>query len=197
MSEQTANRPPKWLTFKVHLAGGQQRLAEAILYVSDRCKDAPRFGLTKLNKTIWRADFNAFAARKVPVTGRAYQKLEHGPAPVEMRPLLREMEQDGIIEIDRVDLGDGKVEQRVFAMTPANYRFFSASDIEFLDAAIQYYWDKSGEQASEDSHDMAWKTRKVGDEMPYELAFLSDEPLSGADLKKAIQRAEARRAPLF
>jgi len=184
---------PKYLTYKVHLAGGQQRLREAILYVSDKSKDAPRFGLVKLNKIIWRADFTAFFERKVPVTGRAYQKLEHGPAPVEMRPLLHEMEQERLIEIDQTELAPDKVEQRVFAMVPAFPRFFSPSDFGYLDRAIEYYWNKTGMEASDDSHDIGWLTREIGDEMPYELAFLSDEELSGGALARATKKAEARR----
>lgn len=184
---------PKFLTYKVHLAGGQKRLAEAILYVSDKSKDAPRFGLIKLNKIIWRADFTAFAERKVPVTGRSYQKLEHGPAPVEMRPLLRQMEQEKLIEIDRNEITPEVVEQRVFAMVPAYQHFFSPDDAAYLDAAIAYYWNKTGMEASDDSHDMGWKTREIGDEMPYELAFLSDRELAGAALANAVQKAEARR----
>lgn len=183
---------PKRLTYKVHLAGGQQRLAEAILYVSDGCKDAPRFGLIKLNKIIWRADFTAFAARRVPVTGRAYQKLEHGPAPVEMRPLLNEMEQNGDIEIERVAIGD-KVEQRIVTLTPPHSRFFSPDDVEFLDLAIRYYWDQTGMESSDDSHDRGWHTRDIGDEMPYELAFLSDKKLEGGALEKFIEKAGAGR----
>jgi len=192
MTEGKAYRP-KYLTYKVNLPGGQDRLSEAILYVSDKCKNASRYGLIKLNKIIWRADFAAFAARKVPVTGRAYQKLEHGPAPVEMRPLLREMERDHWIEIDQNDLGNNMVEQRVFSVVPPNSRYFSQSDFEFLDAAIEYYWDKTGTEASDDSHDVAWKTREIGDEMPYELAFLSDKELSGHALSVALKKAEARR----
>jgi hypothetical protein len=50
------------LTWKVPLPGGQKRLREAVLYVSAACKDAERFGLVKLNKIIWRADFEYAAS---------------------------------------------------------------------------------------------------------------------------------------
>ncbi len=184
---------PKGLTYKVNLPGGKDRLTEAILYVAEAYKDAARFGLIKLNKVIWRADFAAFAARRVPVTGRSYQRLQFGPAPVEMRPLLNELEQSGTIEIDRVEVGEGKVEQRVVAILPPHNRFFSPSDVEFLDAAIHHYWDKTGVEASDDSHDMGWRTRETGDEMPYELAFLSDQPLEDEALARFVEKAGARR----
>jgi len=183
---------PKGLTYRVQLPGDQDRLTEAILYVSEKCEKAPRFGLIKLNKIIWRADFTAFAARKVPVTGRAYQKLRYGPAPIEMLPLLNELKQKGFIEIDDISVTD-VVERRVIAVVPPHHRFFSPSDLEFLDASIRYYWDKSGMEASEDSHGIGWETREIGDAMPYELAFLSDAELQGEQLAKILALAEERR----
>jgi hypothetical protein len=60
------------LTYKVHLPGGQKRLREMILYISNRCNDAPRWGKSKLNKILWRAGSHAFLNRGDPVTGRPY-----------------------------------------------------------------------------------------------------------------------------
>jgi hypothetical protein len=184
---------PKGLTYRVDLPGGQERLAEAILYVSEKCRSAERFGLIKLNKIIWRADFSAFQARRVPVTGRAYQRLRFGPAPIEMRPLLNEMQDSGSIEIERVDLGEGKVEQRVVGNIPPHSRFFSPDDLEFLDQAIEYYWDKTGMESSDDSHGIAWKTHEDGDPLPYELVFLSDRELEPEQVKKFAAMAKERR----
>src|SRR6478672_8661822 len=89
------------LTWKVPLAGGQRRLREAVLYVSNACTEAERFGLVKLNKIIWRADFESFAQRGQPVTGRQYQRLPQGPAPIEMKPVLNEMLRAGLARIER------------------------------------------------------------------------------------------------
>jgi hypothetical protein len=186
------SRVPKGLTYKVHLPGGQQRLAEMILFISEECENAPRFGLTKLNKIIWRADFSAFASRRVPVTGRAYQRLPMGPAPVEMRPLLGDMRNRGDLEIQPFDFGNGIIEQRVIALSIPNLRFFSEDDLEFVRDAIRYYWDKSGREASDDSHRIAWETREDGDPMPYELALLSDEDLTSEQRQRFGQMARER-----
>jgi hypothetical protein len=53
------------LTYRVELPGGQVRLREAALYVMKKCENLHFFGLTKLNKILWKADFSAFAARRV------------------------------------------------------------------------------------------------------------------------------------
>jgi hypothetical protein len=184
---ETGKYRPKSLTYSKHLPGGaRERLRELILYVSERCEKSKRFGMIKLNKIIWRADFTAFEKRRVPITGAGYHKLKLGPAPVEMRPVLEEMRAKHEIEIDSVDF-DTKSEKRVIAILPANVNYFSVDDLKFVDAAIEYYWDKSGTEASDDSHGIAWKTRQEREKIPYEAIFLNDAPL-GADAKRKFAK---------
>lgn len=171
------------LTYKVHLAGGQDRLREAALYVMEKCKDQDWFGLTKLNKILWRADFEAYAARRSPVTGRMYQRLAQGPAPVEMLPILDEMLSGGLMRIDIIPLGRFE-EKRPVALASASLRYFSKDDLAYLDQAIEFYCTYTGRDVSEHSHGVAWKTRRDGDPMPYELALLSDDELSSDEQNK-------------
>ncbi len=183
-------RPPN-LTFKVNLPGGQQRLKEAALYVMSKCADAEAFGLTKLNKVLWRADFRAYAARRVPVTGRQYQRLAQGPAPVEMLPVLQEMQRDGELQIEKRAVGNFE-EQRPRALVAPSMRYFSADDVSFLDAAITDYWHHTGRGVSRDSHGVAWETRSNGDPMPYDLALLSDDVLDAWQIDRFSQLARER-----
>lgn len=169
------------LTYKVSLPGGQSRLREAALYVMKKCEGAESFGLTKLNKILWRADFKAFAARRTPVTGRQYQRLQQGPAPVEMKPILNEMERDGIMKIEKREVGPFE-ESRPIALVEPSLRYFSADDLAYLDSAIEQYWDFTGRGVSRDSHGIAWQTRSNGDAMAYDLALLSDDKLGAREI---------------
>ncbi len=169
--------PEPKVTSMVRLPGGQKRLREMILYVASRCAEARYFGAVKLNKIIWRADFESFAARKIPVTGRAYRRQKFGPAVVEMLPVHREMLRQGSIRIEQRDFGEGFVEDRTIAIDTPDLRLFDNEDIAYVNEAIRHYWDMTGTETSDESHGVAWKTRHNGDPMPYELAFLSDEPL--------------------
>lgn len=182
--------PPK-LTWKINLEGGQRRLREAILYVAQRCQNAPSFGLIKLNKILWRADFVSFVERGQPVTGRQYQRLEQGPAPVEMKPVLNELLRDGLARIERARVVNYD-ERRVMPLADPNLSLFSKSDLDQLDRSIAFYWDKTGKETSDQSHGVAWKTRENGEGMPYELAYLSDEPLSADAKARMLKRAEAK-----
>ena len=166
------------LTVRVELSGGQQRLKQIILYVAERCSSARFFGAIKLNKIIWRADFVSFAKRHVPVTGREYCCQKFGPALKEMLPVYREMLASGAIVVERRDYGDGIVEHRTIGLDRPIVNLFSQENLSFVDEAISHYWGMTRMETSDESHGMAWKTQANSDQMPYELAFLSDEPLS-------------------
>jgi Protein of unknown function (DUF4065) len=167
------------LTYRVDLPGGQERLRELILYIADKCREAPRFGKVMLNKILWKADFDAFAKRGVPVTGRSYQRLKAGPAAIEMPPMLAEMFERGELDIVRADSGDRVVEERLTPTRGAKLRlYFTDDDIAFVDAAIQCFWGMTVAEASDESHGMAWKTRDDLDAIPYEAAYLSDDEAS-------------------
>lgn len=192
----TELRKPR-LTNRINLPGGQDRLKEMILYVAQRCAAADRFGAIKLNKILWKADFDAFAARGVPITGRDYQRLELGPAPREMPRVYNDMLRDGLIRVERIDFGQNEagedvVELRTIALVTPNLGRFDAEDLRFVETAITYYWDMTGTESSDDSHGAAWRTHHNGDPLPYELARLSDKPLSRRMRQRIINRAKER-----
>jgi hypothetical protein len=171
------------LTPRIDLPGRQERLRQMILYVAQKCASAERMGLVKLNKILWKADFDAFAARGIPVTGRAYQRLELGPAPREMRPLLDKMIASGLIHLEETDFGDGVIEYRPIVDAPKiTTSLFDDDDISFVDAAITHYWNMTGKETSDDSHGIAWKSRKNGEPMFYELSLIADIPLSTSQI---------------
>lgn len=179
-------QPP--LTMSVPLPGDTSRLRQMILYVASKCEKAEFFGAIKLNKIIWKADFDSFAARHIPVTGSEYRRRKFGPALLKMLPVHREMLRDGAIRVDRRSFGKDEegneiIEERTIALDrPEPRRFFSDEDLRFVDAAIEHYWNMTGTETSDESHGIAWKTRNNGDPMPYELALLSDEPLDSEHL---------------
>jgi hypothetical protein len=181
--------PKPRLTERINLPGGQDRLRQLILYVSGRCASAERFGLTKLNKTLWKADFDAFATRKRPITGRAYQRLDLGPAPKEMPRVLNDLLRDDAIELVETDFGEGIVEKRPIPHTKPNMAYFDEEDLSFVEAAISYYWDKTGIETSDDSHGVAWRSRPNGTPMFYELSYLSDVEISPRQRARMLQRA--------
>jgi len=159
-----------------------------VLYVSTKGKDMPRWGRTKLNKILADADFTAFRERRVPVTGRPYQRLKAGPAPIEMPVILNEMKEEGLIDIENINVG-ARMEQRIVPIAKPSLHFFSSDDLEYVDRSIKRFWDMTATQASDELHGVAWKTRNDMDPLPYESALLSDEKLSGRSLERIKEMA--------
>jgi hypothetical protein len=154
-------------------------------------------GLTKLNKILWKADFDAYAARRVPVTGRAYQRLELGPAPREVRRLLREMIRKRLLHLEETDFGDGIIEFHPIADEPPSISYFDDEDISFVDASIAYYWNLTGKETSDDSHGIPWKSRKNNEPMFYELSFISDAPISAKQIITISSVIRRKRRRVF
>lgn len=163
------------------------------MYVAKQCEGAKFFGAIKLNKILWKADFDSFSERGVPVTGREYRRQKLGPTLREMRPIQNEMLKDGAILIERRDFGDDIIEHRTIAIDSPDLSLFTDDDISYVDRAIQHYWEMTGTESSDESHGVAWKTRANGDPMPYEAALLLDCPVGAKQmdrLKAIVRRRE-------
>jgi len=186
---QPTKRAP---TVSVDLPGGQNRVRQLVLYVAEKCQGARYFGSIKLNKIIWKADFDSFAERGQPVTGREYRRQKYGPVLREMKPLHDDLLKDGLIRIEPRDFGDDIVERRTVALTSADLSMFSEIDISYVDRSIAHYWEKTGMEASDESHGVAWRTRANGDTMPYEASLLSDRPLLPKQMERLIALARRR-----
>jgi hypothetical protein len=82
------------------------------------------------------------------------------------------------------DFGNGIRERRPVALAVPDTSRFEGEDIEYLDEATAYYWLKTGREASDESHGIAWRSRYNGDPMPYESALLSDRPLNPSQAER-------------
>ena len=156
----------------------EEKLKELIIYVADRCTDDPRFGAVKLNKLLYLIDVFAYAHYGEPVTGVEYMKQENGPVPRRLVPIREAMLADrSIVEVERPS-SMSNPRRRVVACRPADLSVFSPREIAHIDKIIQDVWDYSGTNLSDITH--AWRgwriARKLGDTIPYDAVFLSDEP---------------------
>lgn len=176
------------LTYKIPMEGGQSRLRELILYIADKCATDPTFGATKLNKILFWADFRSFARFGQPVTGEKYKCLELGPAPAAMVPVRREMEEGGEIRLVRSPYHQ-RTQDRVIALRAANLSLFGGRDIAMVDQVIEELWDKPAVEVSQKSHGIQWQTCPRNNLIPYETAYLSDEPITPGDIARTEELA--------
>jgi hypothetical protein len=155
-----------------------------VLYVAARCQDAERFGVVKLNKIVVFADFTAFARTGSPISGVEYMREKNGPVPRKMKPVLAQLERERSIAIAQVPIF-GKTEHRVLPLREPNLDLFTPWDIAIIDEVIAMAWDKNGTELSDFSHGRAWEVAgESGVTIPYEAAFISDRPLTAADIAR-------------
>ncbi len=168
----------------------EDRFRELVLYVSQKCANDPCFGATKLNKILFFSDFLAFAHYGEPITGFEYQKLEQGPAPRRLVPMRDQMIADRELGLQEIPLKSGNLMVRTVNLRRPNLAVFKPEHIAVVDDVIDTLTGADAETVSELTHKLAgWKAARYGETIPYETIFLSDEPLSEADIERGREVA--------
>jgi hypothetical protein len=170
--------------------GDEEKLAELILYISQKCATDPKFGAVKLNKILYLSDFLSFGNWGEPITGVEYQHLRMGPAPRRLIPVRDGLKNSGKLVVQVLPLRSGNKQVRTVNLTEPNLKVFSGREIALVDSIIEDLWDLDAEESSEFSHRfVGWKVTKEGDPIPYGSIFISDEPLSAAEVQRGQELA--------
>jgi len=193
MAKRSAAGFESRLRTRIHIKDATQKLHALILHISQQLADDPSFGATKLNKTLWRIDFTAFAARGTPITGLSYQKLEKGPVLRSMPHVIREMqEQDKIGYLDLPALGGKKTRKVVIPRKTISLDdLFTDEEQAIIAFCINLERGKTATQSSRDSHVPAVEMTELKHDIPYELALISERRPSRAAFEHAKKLAVA------
>jgi len=152
------------------------KFREAILYVSQKCETDPKFGMTKLNKILFYADFIQFNRTGESITGQSYQKLNFGPAPRGMKPVCDSMEAEKEIVI-KGKQHYGFVQNKPIALREPHLESLSSSEISIIDAVIERVWNLSASEISDASHGfIGWQIMDYEETIPYGLAWVDADP---------------------
>jgi hypothetical protein len=151
-----------------------RKLRELILYLASRSEEDPRFSSAKLNKLLFYCDFTAYRQLGQSITGHGYQKLQVGPVPKAMLPLLEQMKQDqDCVEIEREAYG--RTQRRVQAKRNPETSVFSEDERQLTDRIIEELWEHSATEASDFSHGfIGWKAARLNEIIPYETVLVGD-----------------------
>lgn len=172
------------LTYEVPaLRDEDRRLRELIVYIAGKFLTCEFFGVVKLNKTLFHSDMLSFRRHGEPITGNRYRKDERGPVPVHIKPIQDRMETRNEIRVVHEDRY-GYMQRRVVPLRKPDLTLFSGRDIAIVDEVIARLWHKTATQVSEESHGVQWNTRALEDFIPYEASYLSDEPVTPADVER-------------
>ncbi len=164
------------------------KLRELIVYVAAKTANKP-FGDTKMNKTIYYADFEAYRRLGRSITGASYHKLDFGPAPKAFFPVREELRREGAVTVKERSFGN--LRQRVTrAARDPDSHLFDGAELAIINEVIERLRPLSAKAVSDMSHEEpGWKLVEMREDVPYWTALISDEPASENVLARARARA--------
>lgn len=155
------------------------RFRELVLYIAWRTRDDTRFGRTKMAKTLFYADFEAYAQEGEPVTAAEYRHWPFGPFPPVLYEVEKELVAAGLAEL-REGVVDGQEHKLVVGTEPA-MPHIEQWQRAFVDMKISELAPLTTRQVSEDSHEHpGWALTNDREEIPYAAALIPTEPSSKA-----------------
>lgn len=168
----------------------RQKFSELVLYVAERSVSDPKFGATKLNKILFFSDFIAYATYGRSITGAEYQRLSHGPAPRQLKPIQNELVEEGHARIETRNYF-GHVQHRIVPNRPLNLSLFTTDEIALVDEMLSQLREHNAVSISEMSHEvsMAWQVAQDGETIPYSTVFVSTNPPTPSDIARGQELA--------
>jgi hypothetical protein len=166
----------------------EAKFIELVLYIAQSTMDDPDFGSIKMNKALWRSDFNAYARYGESITGATYIKLEFGPAPHQLPPLLTQMQERRIAELAEQTIA-GFDSKRIVALRPADVEVFTPRELALIHSVIDDVRARTAMRLSQESHRIGWEMADMKETIPYEAALLPD--VQPAPSERAIAMAKA------
>jgi hypothetical protein len=175
-----------------NLVGNERKLGELIVYISWKSHNDPRFGATKLNKLLYFSDFLAMSRLGAPITAVAYQHLKNGPAPRHLEEVRDGLVERRAIAVANVPLPYGGLTLiRTYALREPDLNEFSGKEIALVDSLIDLHWEDNADTMSERSHSyVGWKMTSMFETIPYGSIFLSDAPLTDAEIRRGQELAQ-------
>lgn len=179
------------------MAGGSEfnpaKFKELVLLLAQRSASDPRMSRVKLNKLLYRADFEAFRRLGHSITGATYIKGEHGPMASELPVAEQELGRSGYLSWRFAQAGPH--EQKIpVAKEPPDETLFTAEELQVINDALTELLPHGGKAASEWSHEESagWNLVDSGKPIPYETAFISMKQPSTSLFRHAERLARKR-----
>lgn len=161
----------------------EEKLRELILYIAQKSLSDTRCGAVKLNKLLYYCDFTAYRKLGKSITGAEYQHLQEGPAPRRGLPAQDNLKREGAIEIKYEPSLIGEPLRRIIPKRKP-YQIFSKKERELINGIIKEFWNLTGRDLSEKSHEeFGWRLTQLGETIHYRTSWLSSSPLTEEQIK--------------
>jgi hypothetical protein len=158
------------------------KFKKLVHYVCSLCSaDPTKLGAVQLNKALWLSDLTAYYELGEPITSARYVKRQWGPVPSSILPVLRELQQDGVLTIQDADhFGWQKKEFIVHKGVSSD--FLSRDEDQIVKDTVAFVTEEhTAASISERSHDHIWKAAADGEELPLFTVFAKPGRITDED----------------
>jgi hypothetical protein len=155
--------------------------------------DDEGFGMVKLNKLLYRSDFEGYRLLGHPITGETYEKQEFGPVARDLPIILDELAAGGRLRWQSIPRGPQTRKVPTITDDPdavADMSGFSTDERAVIESTLRELAVHGGASASEWSHreSAGWKlAREYGHAIDYSTAVISTRAIPPQDLARATQ----------
>lgn len=164
-----------------------ERFREWVLFIAWQTREDPHFGRTKMAKTLFYADFGAYADDGQPLTGATYEHWKFGPFPPVLYEVEEELVANGLAALREPSFeGD---ESKLVATHEPDITRLPAWQRTFVDMKIKEIASERSWRVSDVSHEHpGWIATQEREPIPYETALISSSPPSREVLDLARRR---------
>ncbi len=169
------------------------KFKELVIYLCAAAEQAgdEGFGMVKLNKLLYRADFEAYRVLGHAITGETYEKQEYGPVARDLPIVLDELAAAGRLRWQSIPRGPHIRKVPTMAEdadATADMSAFAADERQVIENALRDLAAHGGKSASEWSQEESagWNVvREYGEAIDYASTFISTAPIPSEDLERA------------
>ncbi len=151
-----------------------KKFKELVHFIVHSCKDNPKIlGAIRLNKTLWFADVYAYKTTGDSITGTKYIRRERGPVPAHILRTLKQLEQEGKIEISEPKYQFEPWEYKSLDAPKTNH--LSDDEKNMTKSVLDSICGLKASDISEVSHDIIWEAAEDGEEIPLYATLASQK----------------------
>lgn len=160
------------------------KLGELILHIAHHSTDDPTFGMVKLNKLLFDADFGAYLHFAQSITGQEYVAREFGPCPKQLVPVVENLKERGHLA-EQPDQYYQFAQRRLVALRQPDLEGFTAKEIALVDSIIARWKGKTAREMSDLSHQfVGWRLARPDETIPYETVLIGNRRPTSGELRR-------------
>lgn len=152
----------------------KEKFKNVVLYIARH--GGSDVGKKKLAKILYFIDFTLYELKKRSLTGMIYTRKNYGPMPEPtiFYLALRELKQEGIIDIDEMEIekNRGVRLDKIIPKQEVDIQVFDKDEKEVLHQMVEKYrLETAGNLERLAQSEPPYKMVKYGEEIPYHLSF--------------------------